>query len=489
MGVSQRMKRMLLALGTLLLLLSPPGPSLAAAPYEGYIYSYWTEATPSPEAYLPARLISGRTLGIGDWNNPQDLYVTRDGHIYVLDSGNSRIVVLDSGWNVVRQITGFTKGGAEERFNLPEGLFVTEQGHLYVADTENRRLVELDEHGRFVREIGAPESEVLKDGFQYFPRKVAVDRAGRIFVVARGVYEGIIELDPDGEFMGFMGTNRVTVDPWEYMWKRLATRAQREQLVRFIPTEFNNLDLDPDGFLYATNQEKNTPRPIQKLNPSGNDVLRREGYGPPRGDLQFAYRGEFSGSSLLIDVDVNDYGVYSVLDSNRGRIFTYNEDGSLLYVFGKIGKQFGTFKSPVALDRVGENIAVLDRDMGQITLFQPTRFGELVNEANRLYSIGQHDASAEVWKEVLKYDANYEMAYVGVGKALLREGKNKEALGYLKLGYDRKYYSKAFERYRKEVLREHFGAIMTGLVALAVGWAVLLAVWKYRKRRLKANAA
>jgi len=178
-----------------------------------------------------------------------------------------------------------------------------------------------------------------------------------------------------------------------------------------------------------------------------------------------------------------------VLDSNRGRIFTYNEDGSLLYVFGKIGKQFGTFKSPVALDRVGENIAVLDRDMGQITLFQPTRFGELVNEANRLYSIGQHDASAEVWKEVLKYDANYEMAYVGVGKALLREGKNKEALGYLKLGYDRKYYSKAFERYRKEVLREHFGAIMTGLVALAVGWAVLLAVWKYRKRRLKANAA
>ena len=45
--------------------------------------------------------------GVGDFKQPNDLYVTRDGIVYILDSGNNRIIVLDDDWNVIRIIDGF----------------------------------------------------------------------------------------------------------------------------------------------------------------------------------------------------------------------------------------------------------------------------------------------------------------------------------------------------------------------------------------------
>src|SRR5690625_5098314 len=132
-----------------------------------------------------------------------------------------------------------------------------------------------------------------------------------------------------------------------------------------------------------------------------------------------------------------EYGVYSALDYKRGRIFTYDEDGNLLYVFGQIGEQRGTFRSPVALARINEDILVLDKGFNRLTRFKPTQFGQLVNQAVMYYNEGNDQKSAEYWHDVLQLDANYEVAYVGIGKALLMEGKNKEAMEYFENGYSR----------------------------------------------------
>lgn len=58
-----------------------------------------------------------------------------------------------------------------------------------------------------------------------------------------------------------------------------------------------------------------------------------------------AYR-YYSGASRIIDVVVREKGIYSVIDSTRGRIFTYDHEGNLLYIFGGIGSQEGTFDTP-----------------------------------------------------------------------------------------------------------------------------------------------
>jgi hypothetical protein len=439
-----------------------------ASPYEGYTYSYWGEAVQSPIAYLPSRTITGQEMGIGPLTTPSDMFTAPDGNVYVLDSGNGRIVVLNSEWQAIREIKDFQHDGEQDTFNNPEGIFVTGAGHIYVADTDNRRIVELDGSGRFLRAIGAPQSEVISDNFEFYPRKVIVDKAGRIYTVARGVFDGIIEFDSEGDFTGFMGTNRVQFDPVDLFWKTVSTKAQREKLIRFVPIEFNNVDVDADGFIFTTTADKQTFTPVKRLNPSGIDVLRINGNYGPIGDLTRE-------RSAFIDIDVSGNGVYRTLDSTRGRIFTYNEDGNLLYVIGQLGNQAGTFKNPVAIESFGNKIFALDRDLGRITEFTATKFGSLVNDANELYSIGKHDEAAKLWEEVLKLDANYEMAYIGIGKSMLRQGEYKQAMTFLKLGNDREYYSKALTKYRREYMRDHFGIYMTACIAL------LLAVFTVRR--------
>ncbi|MDQ8734554.1 gluconolactonase [Paenibacillus sp. LHD-38] len=474
-------KRSILILAAVMIIASLSPKPAHASPYEGYTYSYWGNAVQSPIAYLPSRTITGQEIGIGPMATPSDMFAASDGNLYVLDSGNGRIVVLNSEWKAIRQIQGFDNNGKQDSFNKPEGIYVSGAGHIYVADTENRRVVVLDGSGAFIREIGAPKSEVLSDNFEYFPRKVIVDKAGRIYVVARGVFDGIIEFDSVGDFTGFIGTNPVQFDPVDLFWKTVSTKEQREKMIRFVPIEFNNVDVDADGFIFTTTADKQTSVPVKRLNPSGIDVLRVNGAWGPIGDFSRE-------RSAFIDIDVSGNGVYRTLDSTRGRIFTYNEDGNLLYVIGQHGNQLGTFKTPVAIESFGNRIFVLDSDLGMITEFAATKFGSLVNEANGLYSIGKHDDAAKLWEQVLKLDANYEMAYVGIGKSMLRRGEYKQAMTYLKLGNDREYYSKALTKFRREYMREYFGTYMTIVVALIV---VIMAVrrgMRLRKEGMKQDA-
>src|SRR5690606_25716034 len=123
--------------------------------------------------------------------------------------------------------------------------------------------------------------------FEYYPIKIAVDKAKRIYVTSRGVYDGIIEFDSDGNFTGYTGANKVTFNPIHYFWRLVATKSQRAKMALFIPIEFNNIDLDKEGFIYVTNSEKDTKTPIQRLNPSGEDVIRKEGYHNVKGDILY----------------------------------------------------------------------------------------------------------------------------------------------------------------------------------------------------------
>lgn len=453
----------------------------AEAPYRGYNYSYWENSDPSPIPYLPDLIIDGREESYGTFSSPEDFFVTEAEEIYILDTGNNRIVVLNDNFDVITIISEFQNGSSKDSFNQPQGIYVTEDSSIYVADTNNQRIVELTTDGEFIREIGAPTSNILRAGFEFYPVKIAVDKAERIYVIGRGVFEGIIEFDSDGDFTGFTGANRVTFNPIDYLWRVLATREQRERMSLFIPIEFNNLDLDDEGFIYTTNSERNSSSPVQRLNPTGTDVLRKEGYHDPTGDIIINFTGDSAGGSTFIDVHVNEYGMYSVLDINKGRIFTYDEDGNLLYIFGQLGNQRGTFRTPVAIGRMGENILVLDKGFNRITLFKPTEFGTNVNQAVMHYNKGNDQESATYWAKALRLNANYEVAYVGIGKALLMEGRNDEAMEFFEHGHSRQYYSKAYKRYRQEVLRANFGTMMTFIISIPL----LMIAIKYSKHRMR----
>ncbi len=455
----------------------------AVAPYEAYTYNYYEDSVPIPAPFLPERAITGIGLGIGSFKDPNDIFVTNDGFLYILDSGNGRIVSLDSNWRVLRIIEGFQHAGAADKFANPGGIFVTdEEKMIYVADTDNKRIVVLTHEGELIKIVENPQSDILPAQFQFLPSKVTVDTAGRIFVVARGVFEGLMQFDDDGTFMGYVGTINVTQSLADRVWRRLATRAQREQMQLYIPTEFSNVDIDEKGFIYSTNLDLNTQKPIKRLNPSGEDVIKRFGYYPNMGDIRYRIFGNNSGPSKLVDIKLLGGGMYIALDSLRGRLFAYNDEGELLYAFGGRGTQLGVFNTPVAVERMGDRLLVLDRGKNNIVVYEPTAFGAAVHEATRLHYDGNDDEAVELWKEVIRINTNYDIAYIGIGKSLLIEKENKQAMEYFQLGMQRKYYSVAFKRYRREVMQEHFSAFMSGAIGLIV---LLVSLNMIKNRRLR----
>ncbi len=211
---------------------------------------------------------------------------------------------------------------------------------------------------------------------------------------------------------------------------------------------------------------------MRRLNPKGEDVIRKGWNENLGGDLRNLGTSQYAGPSKIVDVVYREKGIYSLLDSKRGRIFTYDHEGNLLYIFGGIGTQEGTLTTPAAIEYAGDRILALDSKQGSIIIYGETDYGRLINEAVGLRFDGDESQAVALWEQVLRMDENNELANIGIGKAYLSAGDNEKAMKYLKRGMSQDYYSVAFKRYRNEALKENIQWILTGAVALVIGlWA------------------
>ena len=463
-------------------------------PYDCYNYDHWNNILYTPAPYVPDGLVSGATLRfegapVGAFRNPQDLCVSPDGDVYIADTGNNRIVVLAQDLKTVRRIiTGFEAEGAAQTFSAPSGVAISEKHRLYIADSLNRRIVVLEPDGTFVKYVQNPQSEVLDEGYVFTPLRVSVDYADRVYVIAQNMFQGIMVFSEEGVFTGFFGTISVKISLWEKFWRKLATKEERGKQQLFIPTEFTGIDVDDEGFVYASNKDTDGLQAVRRLNPKGEDVIRRGPHANLGGDRVFGSVGNYAGPSQIVDVVYRGHGTYSLLDSRRGRIFTYDHEGNLLYIFGGIGSQAGTFLTPTAIEQLGSRLLVLDSQQGNLTVFAQTEYGSLINRAVALRFDGDETQAVPLWQEVLRLDEINELANTGIGKAYLSAGDNENAMLYLRRGMNREYYSVAFKRWRNERLRNNISFILSGVVTaavLAVLWvkAVRPAVRKKAKRR------
>lgn len=440
-----------------------------------YTYDCWDVDRESPDAYSVERVISGSDFAdCGNFKDPQGIYCV-DNSMYVVDTGNNRICQFtygDDEFNYVKEINGYKDAnGNIITLKGPEDVFVTKEGQMYIADTGNNRIVHLDADGNLVKEIGRPDDKTYTDE-KFQPQKLVVDSAKRIFAQVQNVNKGFLEFDDAGDFTGFVGASEVTYDFLTYLWKMVATKEQRAQMELFVPTEYSNLCLDSEGFIYATISTfdglPEAAEPIRKLNAKGTDILIRNGYNDPYGDLRYTDSGELKGPSQFNDICCLDNDVYYALDTNKGRIFAYDFQGNMLYAFGGHGYKAGYFMNPTAIEDLGDSLVVVDQKLGTITQFTLTEYGRLINEGLAEYKIGHYDQSADIWRQVLKLNGNYDQAYIGIGRALLRKGEYKEAMKYFELKLDSKNYSKAFKLYREQWFTENIKTILVILVLLVL---------------------
>lgn len=359
-----------------------------------------------------------------------------------------------------------TAAGRNRLLTRPSGLYVDDKENLYIADTENSRIVVLDREGALVRIVGPPSGTGIPDNFVYKPIAVAADAGGRIYAVSRSSNMGVLSFSMSGEFEGFLGVQPVTFSAMDLFWRTFMTQAQRERSVQNIPVDFNDIDIDADGFLFVTSASIDKTSqynallagstasdyaPVKRLNPSGDDILRRNGFYPPAGDLDVDPSETLDLSvSAFSGVSVNDLGMYSVLDSTKQRIFTYTADGNLLCAFGGVGSSKGQFLSAAALAYHGEDLAVLDAETGLLTLFRPSDYGQLVHEAIGLQNSRRYDEALKKWEEILPLNANLDTVYMDMGKAYLRSGDYDKAMDYFETIGEREFYSKAFAAKRND---------------------------------------
>ena len=62
-----------------------PASAYADEPYNNYNYDFWGSPIPAPAAYVPARIVDGRSLGIYDFKKTSDLFTGTHNKIYFAD--------------------------------------------------------------------------------------------------------------------------------------------------------------------------------------------------------------------------------------------------------------------------------------------------------------------------------------------------------------------------------------------------------------------
>lgn len=458
-----------------------------------YIYDYWGNANKSLSAFQLSDVIDRTSMGADVVLSSVDDVFVYDDVIYIVDSTEGRVNMFDKTYNyidsikIVRDEEGKIVVSEETNKQMilskPEGVYVTEN-YIYIADTGNSRIIVLEREAPYslVREITKPETMVGDTEFN--PSKLAVDNAGRIFAVVQNSTEGIIELNSDGSFSRYYGVNSPTVNLVDYFWKSIASEEQQEKMAKTYAPAFSNIQADADGFVYAVTLDTASKEMVFRFNSNGENVLRKFGYSEQLGDLPGGIDDSFT-MSTFTDIAVNDFGIYALLDTVNNRVFIYNFDGNLISIFGGKGDTKGTFNTPTSIAWMGNNLIVGDQGLSSAFIFTTTAFGDLILEAEKNYYEGDFDAAANLNHKVVEMNANYDHAYVSIGKNLLMQDEYEKAMYYFKLGNDKTYYSKAFTGYRNLIVQKYF-FILAIIVVLFIVW-VLKGEVKYNRELRKSE--
>jgi sugar lactone lactonase YvrE len=185
------------------------------------------------------------------FNAPIGVGVAADGRIFVADTYNDRIRVIESG--KVTTMAGSTRGfadgaGASVKFDTPTGIAIW-QDKLLVADTANRRIRVVEPNGIVWTLAGNGESDLM-DGLASMakfvqPTAIAVGQNGSIFIADGNAIR---------EISGLFGVVRTISSPRRGLADGLRSRSQFG-----LPT---GLAFDRDGSLLVADSENRLLRRI-----------------------------------------------------------------------------------------------------------------------------------------------------------------------------------------------------------------------------------
>ena len=416
---------------------------LSSSPYNTYAVGLDGELAISPLAYEGVSVISL------ELSNPLDIYIDNNDIIYIADRGLKKVLKYDSATKLVTSI-------GEGILSGPSGVAMDKDGNLYVADYEGKCVYKFNQAYEVVKTYTRPVEALFGEESQYRPTKVVVDRNGNLYITSDGNANGIVQLNSDGEFMGYFGPNNVNLTVELFLRRLMLSKEDRETYASLSPKATTNLAIDSKNIVYTVIYGESGTS-LKKYNISGTNVLAKVGF--------------FSNTYQDITVDKNGF-IYTVDKSQDGVIQVMDTDGTLLFTFGstKTGSQMiGEFDmaTGIAVDSK-DNIWVLDGGGKNIQVFRKTEFAETVIKAIMAYNEGHYDEATTYYQEIIRQNASFVSAYVGLGKIYQRLEQYDEAIEYFRLANYKAGYSEVYWELRDDWFNHNLVWIIIVVVVIII---------------------
>ena len=431
-----------------------------------YTLDYKGNWVVTQDAYLPE--ITFTQFGL---DNPSDMVIYED-VLYISDTGNKRIVLVDvNTGNLIKDFKVVNYNNEEVKLKKPMGIYINSnpdevydhQGALlYLCDSEASRVYVLTLDFECLKVIEKPTS-ILFSNRDFHPQKIATDLGGNMYILGEGVYEGIMQLSIEGEFLGYFATNEVTMTFKEYLQDWLYTDEQKDKLPSKNPPVFSSVYADNRGIIYSTVTSTIDYACVQKHNTAG--------------------KNQFTKYPLISDLDMVD--IYTDADgiiyavSKNGWIYVYTQQGEFIYCFGgggEIGSPdiSGIFNkvSAIAVDD-SKRIWVLDVNKAIIQSFEATNYANTIYQAINAYMESDYSKSIELWKEVLKLNQMSNLAHNNIGLNYLYSEEYDLAMHHLKISNNKTDYSKAYWEVRNIWLQNNLTWLIIGALVIFVAGYVL----------------
>lgn len=446
---------------SLLFSLMPTSPKVVASSSTTYTYALDDDGyfVQTQDAYLPGQTIT--YLGL---DKPSDIAVDNQNRLVIADTGNERIVVYNPRTGLVDYEFTYPD------FVAPTGVYVVLEestyvglGDIYVSDPVAGYIFHFDALGNLVEKFGKPDS-IMYETILFEPQKVAVDKAGIMYIISKGTSDGIVKLSNEGNFLGFFSSNKVTLTLREQFQQFIYTDEQLDNLgLIFTPPVFSSVYIDDDGIVYSSSSGIRVEN-IKKHNTQGTNM----------------FQDMFVATETIADLYVDNQGMIYTADQ-KGYISVYTNEGEFVYIFGSISdvSVAGFFKTLVgiAVDQDGQ-IWTVDSGNNYIQSFVPTEYATKIYQAINLYNETKYDEAIDLWTTVLSLNQLSVLAHNGIAKNYLQIEEYDLAAFHFKIAGNRTLYSEAYWEIRNIWLQEYL-ILMIGLFALAtIGYYVIKATNK-----------
>ena len=473
----------------LLLAVSASALPQLTSPYDGYEYDGFKTSHEAPITYLTEGYINSNDLNLEiGFDTPSDM-AYKNGLLYVLDTNNGRIVAINpNGYKVEKILDNFTdENGEKINFKGALGFDIGDDGSFYIADSKNMRVLVFNKECKLKFAINRPDTALSGTDTPFDTTKVMIGNDGTIYVICKSINTGILTFTSDGEFKVFYGRNTVqaTADVIkQFFYNKFLTRAQRAARRSITPTNFANMTLDGNNFVYTVKADRfifGSSNVVQCLNYTGKSNLNSKiVFGERDNDSYSFYWNRLN--NCFADIDIDYEGMINVLDSEYGRVYQYTVDGDFIGSFGGKGEYKGMMANATAIETINGEILVLDAAKNCIHRYSPTEYGLALRAAFLLGDSTDLDAREAAWEHVLKLNSNSTYPYYGLGLVNDERGEYKEAMDNFKIAGAQDEYSKAFKQYRKEAMANNALWIVLVIVLIV---AVIMVIRKLIKSKMK----